>query len=785
MSIKARLSVAILGIAALAIALIGGLGLFTVHLLISATEEDLTARARGQLFRAIESRAAENEGFARLLATLPSVHDRIRNDDRSGLIADLGDAFAALKGYGINNTHFHRANTTTLARLHAPNQYDDDLSAVRSMIVEVNRSGTPRRGIELGVNGLPIRGAVPVVGQDGRHLGVVEVGSFIDAEFLSGLAVPDATYAVFFSKGDALEVFAVSPGMRAPRLPMPVLQSVFRQGAVADRSRVGDAAYLSTATALRDYAGRPIGVVQIDFDITSLEKGYDLAISLLLAGTAVIGLLAGLTALLTALGILRPLARLISATEDIASNRPAAPVPLVERADELGRFARAIDEFRKSKSQLQAQAADLDELSRRHAAERESAITAMHLLQDVIDTVPAVINFKGLDLRYVIVNRECARFYNSTREAMVGKRISDMASGLDMRALEEAERRILETGEALVPREFSGASATKGRFETWWTVKAPFRSPEGKVAGLVTVAVDVTDLKQAHAVLERRQADLEEANRLLEKQAADVERLNVRYQTEREAAREASRVKSEFLTNMSHELRTPLNAVIGYSEILLKQMFGPLPPRYLDYTGDILASGRHLLDVINDILDMSRIESGKYNLLIEPVDVQALMQSAIRFVEERAATKKQELRLTIAEPVPPMVVDARAIKQVMLNLVGNAVKFTQPGGRIEVDVRSQPDGRLAIAVRDNGPGIEAHHLPHVLKPFWQAEEARRRTHEGTGLGLSISSKLVELHGGELDISSTVGRGTVVTVRLPSPALALNQVTAPANSENGE
>ena len=786
MGIKARLSIAILGLTTVAIALIGGLGLLTLRSLISSTEQELASRARAEFFGAIERQASANEALARLLSEFPGVQERMRNDDRAGLLSDLEPAFAALKAYGINNAHFHRPNTTTLARLHAPNQYEDDLSLIRPMIVEINRTRTPRRGIELGVNGLPIRGAVPVTARDGQPLGVVEVGSFITTEFLSDFAEPGSAYAVYYSKAGGLELLASMADTGAPRLSRDVLVGILGQGDVTAHTRANGRSYLSTATPLRDYGGRSVGVAQIDIDTTHLEATYDRAIWMLLIGIVLLGVMASSIAVLTAMGILRPLERLIQAAQGIAaSDGPATPVPFTGRSDELGRFARAIGEFRNSKIRLQSQAADLDDLNRRYAAERAAAVTAMRLLQDVIDTVPAVINFKGLDLRYVIVNRECARFYNSTREAMIGKRISDMASNLDMRALEEAERRVLESGEALVPREFSGASATTGHVETWWTVKAPFRNPDGKVEGLVTVAVDVTQLKQAQAVLERRQTDLEEANRLLARQAADLERLNVQYQAERETAQAANRAKSDFLANMSHELRTPLNAVIGYSEILLRQMFGPLPPRYLEYSSDILTSGRHLLEVINDILDMSKIESGAYALNLQATDIGAIVHSAVRIVRERANARNQELRVAVVDPLPPILADARAIKQVILNLLGNAVKFTPAGGRIDVDGRMRGDQHVEIVVRDNGPGIEAHHLPHVTKPFWQAEDALQRAHEGTGLGLSISSKLVELHGGALDISSTVGHGTTVTVRLPAPPrVAGAPATAQAESESG-
>jgi len=783
MGIKTRLSIAILGVVAAAIPLTGGWGLLTLRSVISSTEEELASHARAVFFRAVERQSSANEVLARLLAESPGVQERMRNNDRLGLLSDLAPTFATLKAYGINNVHFHRPNTTTLARLHAPNQYDDDLSALRPMIAEVNRTRTARQGIELGVNGLPIRGAVPVTAPDGRSLGVVEIGSFINAEFLRGIAEADVLYTVYFSGPGGLQRLSGTSDSGATHLSAEDLAKVFERGDVTVRTTAGGMSRLCTVTVLPDYAGRSVGVLQVDIDTTGLEGAYDTAIRRFLIGILLLGLVAASVAALTALGILRPLSRLIRSVELIATNASAPSVPFIGRSDELGRFARAIDEFRNSKSRLQAQAAELDELSRRYAAEREAAVTAMRLLQDVIDTVPAVINFKDLNLRYVFVNRQCARLYDSTHEAMIGKRTSDMNPDYDRTALEKAERQALETGEAEGPHEVSGINPGRGRLGAWWIVKVPFRDPEGKIVGLVTVAVDVTDIKSAQSVLERRQVDLEEANRLLTRQAADLERLNVRYQAERKTAQEASRAKSEFLATMSHELRTPLNAVIGYSEIMLKQMFGPMLPRYLEYTNDILTSGRHLLEVINEILDMSRIESGTYNLNLQAMDVGPIVESAVRFMRERAQAKKQELRLTVAGALPPTMVESRALRQIMLNLIGNAVKFTQPSGRIDIEIRCEAGRQVEISVRDNGPGIEARHLPHVTKPFWQAEEARHRTHEGTGLGLSISNKLVELHGGSLEVASTVGEGTSVTVRLSAAETAVSADSAVASGES--
>jgi two-component system cell cycle sensor histidine kinase PleC len=217
---------------------------------------------------------------------------------------------------------------------------------------------------------------------------------------------------------------------------------------------------------------------------------------------------------------------------------------------------------------------------------------------------------------------------------------------------------------------------------------------------------------------------------------------------------------------MSHELRTPLNAVIGYSEVLAGEMFGPMLPRYLEYSKSILAAGQHLLEIINDILDMSRIEAGSYDLEIAEIDLSELTREALRLMRAHAEQKRQDVRLQIDESLQCVRVDRRAIKQVIINLVGNAIKFTQPGGWIEISASRPPSDGIEISVRDNGPGIGPDHIPHVFEAFWQGEDARTRKHEGTGLGLYISKKLVEMHGGTIRLESIVGVGTAVTVMLP-------------------
>ena len=234
----------------------------------------------------------------------------------------------------------------------------------------------------------------------------------------------------------------------------------------------------------------------------------------------------------------------------------------------------------------------------------------------------------------------------------------------------------------------------------------------------------------------------------------------------KEAAEKANRMKSMFLATMSHELRTPLNAVIGFSQLMEEETFGPLgSPRYREYTGLVQKAGRHLLDLINDILDMSKIEAGKFELHREKIDLRLLIGECAMLMYERA--KQGGILLEENVPAEPLLVDAdrRAIKQILLNLLSNAVKFTPEGGR--VTMRAVSSGRsVALSVEDTGVGIPADQLYRLGNPFVQLRNHAGSTHEGTGLGLALVRSLAELHGGQLRIESAEGRGTTVTVEIP-------------------
>jgi signal transduction histidine kinase len=230
----------------------------------------------------------------------------------------------------------------------------------------------------------------------------------------------------------------------------------------------------------------------------------------------------------------------------------------------------------------------------------------------------------------------------------------------------------------------------------------------------------------------------------------------------------ANRAKSDFLANMSHELRTPLNAIIGFSEIFLGETFGDLgSPKYKSYAKDIHASGKHLLDVINDILDLTKIESNTTKLSEDTVDLRETIEKSVRLVKDRTKAQKISLQVKISKKLPNIVADEKRIKQILLNLLSNAEKFTPDGGTIAITAGPEPDGSLAISISDNGIGIAAKDLDSMFDPFVQADSGLNRKFDGTGLGLPLTKAMVEMHGGTIELKSEVDRGTEVVVRFPS------------------
>ena len=247
--------------------------------------------------------------------------------------------------------------------------------------------------------------------------------------------------------------------------------------------------------------------------------------------------------------------------------------------------------------------------------------------------------------------------------------------------------------------------------------------------------------------------------------AANLNRVSAELGQLNEELEAANRHKSEFLANMSHELRTPLNAVIGFSEVLQERMFGELNEKQAEYVQDILISGRHLLSLINDILDLSKVEAGRMELELAPFHLPSTLESALTLLRERATRHGVTLGLEVDEHLDDFVADERKVRQVVLNLLSNAVKFTPEGGRVEVRALLE-DSFVRISVTDTGAGIAPEDQAKIFEAFSQVGTDQARKHEGTGLGLTLTRRFVELHGGEISVESAVGKGSTFAFTLP-------------------
>ncbi|MCI3181145.1 ATPase [Caulobacter sp. CCUG 60055] len=299
-----------------------------------------------------------------------------------------------------------------------------------------------------------------------------------------------------------------------------------------------------------------------------------------------------------------------------------------------------------------------------------------------------------------------------------------------------------------------------------WVQISERRTAEG---GLVMTAADITAIKNQEEARRLNEEALQRAVDSLESSQAQLAELARKYESEKIRAEGANKAKSEFLANMSHELRTPLNAINGFSEIMVHEMFGPLgDDRYKEYSRDILSSGQHLLALINDILDMSKIEAGKMNLKLEPLHLDEVVEDTVRLMRNRAETAG--LRLIVDLPPLPLIeADYRALKQVLLNLLSNALKFTPRGGRVTISASTEPAAsgeQMRISVADTGIGIAKEDLKRLARPFEQIENQHAKTQQGTGLGLALTKSLVEMHDGRLTLESEPGVGTTVSVILP-------------------
>jgi len=386
----------------------------------------------------------------------------------------------------------------------------------------------------------------------------------------------------------------------------------------------------------------------------------------------------------------------------------------------------------------------------------ERTIAADLRLRDAIETIPEAFVLWDADNRLVLCNSNFQALHNLPDEAiMVGASYETVVAAGNKPVV---RNKVVSDGATL-----PGAHTFEVQLEdSRWLHISERRTKDG---GYVSVGTDITALKTHEQKLIDSEKRLMATVTDLRSSQARLAELAEKYAEEKNRAEDANQAKSKFLANMSHELRTPLNAIIGFSEIMESGMFGPLgAEKYSEYCSDIRASGQYLLEVINDVLDMSKIEAGRIRLDFEDLELDHILTDALRVVAARAQDKALSVQSRIA-PALHLHADRRALKQIMLNLLSNAVKFTPDGGSITVRGR-QTDGCAIISIIDTGIGIAGDQLAKLGRPFEQVENQHTRSHHGSGLGLAIAKSLVELHGGHMRIKSTLGRGTAVMVRLP-------------------
>jgi PAS domain S-box-containing protein len=370
------------------------------------------------------------------------------------------------------------------------------------------------------------------------------------------------------------------------------------------------------------------------------------------------------------------------------------------------------------------------EITAREAADA-ALVEKQLLLETILDAATAVIFVKNLDGRYMLVNQQYLSLGNWRRDDVIGKSDFDLYPPALAQHLCDNDRYVRESA---VPVEFEETIESLEGVRTFIALKVPLMTSGGEVFAVCGIATDITERKEAQALL---------------LQAKD-------------AAEQGNRAKSDFLCVMSHELRTPLNAVLGFSEVLLLEYFGGLNAKQRDYVQSISHSGGHLLHIINDILDYAQIDAGRMVLYEVAIDVGQLLQDCLDLVD----TSGRRVGIDIATPFPAMRADELRLRQILVNLIGNAVKFSSSGASVALAAALRDDGGITISVRDTGIGMRPEDIPRVLEMFTQLDTPFNRQHAGTGVGLPLAASLAKAHGATMEIDSAPGQGTTVRLQLP-------------------